>query len=248
MNIKAYALLAFTFISLNLYGNTQKDFDEFIKGYASIKSIKGSIIQYIYNGNIVEKMHGDYSAVSRGLFRIDYFYPEKQSVINNSNGLYWYYPDREIVFVKPVDRNDPGMVSYLPGNSCAAGIDGVNAVYEGIRFYGLFKYAHVYSFSSRSDGNIVNIWFEPERRYVIRKYITDRTGTELVKEVYHEHFISDGIYIPSTIELFIRSNNGVIHMRTEYKNLCINTPINKKLFEFSIKKNVTVRRLNEYQR
>lgn len=244
MNIRLYALLIITLAGTASYPAVS-EFDGFIKGYSSVRCIKGTINQYVYSGASVEKFSGDYSAVSEGWFRIDYTYPEKQTVISNSNGLYWYYPDRELLFVQYRDRNFAGVTSSIPGNPLIREFSGVKIVYEGIRFYGLLKYAHVYSFKTEAGDNSVYIWFEPGRKYVVRKYIKDSSGREIMKEVYHKHFTDGRVYIPSVIELFMRSGSGVVHTLTEYKNLNINSSPDKRLFEFSIKKNMTVRGFNE---
>lgn len=246
MNTRLYALIIIILAGTASYA-ADTEFSRFINGYTSVRSIKGTINQYIYSGASVEKFSGDYTSVSEGWFRIDYTYPEIQTVISNSRGLYWYYPERELLFVKYRDGGDSG-IAPLPGNPLVREFSGVKVVYEGVRFYGLIKYAHVYSFKTERGDNSVHIWFDPERRYVVRKYINDSSGREIVKEVYHEHFTDGKSYIPSVIELFVRSNSGVVHTLTEYKDLRINSLIDSRLFEFTIKKNMTVRGFDEASR
>jgi len=220
------------------------NFNQFINDYSEVRSIKGSIVQYIYSGTSIEKLTGDYTAVSEGWFRIDYTEPEKQIVIANDKGLYWFYPVRNLLFLKQKDNDDE---ISLSGNPLIRNFNNVNILYQGIRFYGLLKFAHVYNFKTPSGTTSVNIWFDPEKRYVVRKYIIDDTGREMMKEIYHEHFVSGKIYIPSKIELFIRSRNGVVHTRTEYSNLLINFTPDNRIFDFRIQKNMTVHDLNEKQ-
>ncbi len=223
----------------------ENDFDSLIKSFNSIKSIKGRITQHIYSGASIEKFEGDYTSSTGGLFRIDYLSPERQTVISNSHGLFWYYPERELVFVKYRGRGDSDIELSLPGDPLRESFAGVNIVYEGIRFYGLLQYAHVYSFKNSKDSNSVYIWFEPGRRFVIKKYITDNTGREILKEIYHRHYRSGEVFIPSAIELFVLSKNGVVHTFTEYSDLVINSPVDNGVFDFRIKKNMTVRGFNE---
>lgn len=223
----------------------EKDFDSLIKSFNSIKSIKGRITQRIYGNASVEKFEGDYTAAAGGRFRIDYSFPEKQTVISNSNGLYWYYPERELVFLKYREGNNEGDESFLPGDPLRESFDGVNIAYEGIRFYGFLKYAHVYSFKNTKDSNSVYIWFEPGKRFVVKKYIIDCSGKEIMKEIYHSHYRNGETFIPSEIELFILTKNGVIHTLTEYSDLVINSTVENGLFDFRIKKNMTVRGFNE---
>ncbi len=242
-----YVLVSLALFQLSLHAEGA-DFNDFLKGYSSIKSIKGTITQYIYTGSGIEKFSGDYSAIADGWFRIDYTYPERQVVINNSSGLYWYYPERELLFLKYRDEYDSGIISSLPGNPLMKSFEKIDVVYEGLRFYGIFRYAHVYSFKSGEDGNSVHIWFEPHRRFMVRRYITDKSGRELMKEIYHEHVEVEEACIPSVIELFIRSNNGPIHTITKYNSVVVNKYPDKKLFDFAIKKNMTIRGFNEIEK
>ncbi|HOP61893.1 MAG TPA: hypothetical protein PK358_02205 [Spirochaetota bacterium] len=238
--------ICLTFLSDSV-NNADAEFSDFMKGYSALKSLTGSITQYIYNGPSVEKFSGEYSAVAGGWFRIDYLSPERQIVVRNSKGLYWYYPGKELVFVGygGIDKNNN--ITCLPGISLSGSFRDVKIFYEGIRFYGFLKYAHVYSFCSGAEGGTVRIWFDPGRKYIVRKYITDSSGMEMMKEVYHEYFFQEGVPVPTVIELFARSDNGIVHTLTEYKDLVINAPINRRTFEFNVKKNMTLRRLNEIQ-
>lgn len=222
-------------------------FDNFVEEYSKIRSIRGTIIQYVYNGTAVERMSGDYSAVAEGWFRIDYTEPEKQTVIYNSKALYWFFPNRLLVFTSLKDERDSVGSGLFPGNPISQILDDVKIEYRGITFYGLLNYAHVYSINTSSDRSSVRIWFEPGRRFIVRKYIIDNSGCEIMKEIYHEHFHTGKTYIPSHIELFARSRDGIIHTRTEYKDLSVNSYTDMKIFDFVIKKNMSVRRFDDYQ-
>lgn len=235
-------LTIFSLMQASVYA-VDINFYKFINDYSKVRSIKGSIVQYIYNGTSIEKLSGDYTAVSEGWFRIDYTEPEKQIVIANDKGLYWFYPVRNLLFVKQKEHDDD---ISLSGNPLIQNFNNVTILYQGIRFYGLLKLAHVYTFKTPSGNTTVNIWFDPERRYVVRKYIIDDSGREMMKEIYHEHFASGTVYIPSKIELFIRSRNGVVHTSTEYSNLIINFIPDNRIFDFRVQKNMTVHELNEF--
>ncbi len=234
-------LIFFCLIQKISYADTES-FNQFIKDFSSVKSIKGNIVQYIHSGTSFEKFSGDYTAVSEGWFRIDYTEPEKQIVIANNKGLYWFYPERNLLYKKD---NYSDEETSLPGNLFTKNFNNVNIIYQGVRFYGLIKYAHVYTFKTLSGNNYVTIWFDPGRRYVVRKFIIDNSGREIMKEVYYEHFNTGTAYIPSRIELFLRSKNGIVHTRTEYSNLQINYSPDKRIFDFKIQKNMIVRELNE---
>jgi outer membrane lipoprotein-sorting protein len=244
MNNKFFIILIIFFLLKTVAYSADTEFERFIQDYSSVKCIKGNIIQYIHTNVSVEKLSGDYIAVSEGWFRIDYTEPEKQIVINNNKGLFWFYPDKNLLFFK---KRELLAESVLPVNPLLNDFTRLKIVYQGIRFYSLLKYAHVYSFKMQSGNNSVKIWFDSGRRFIVRKYIIDNSGREIMKEIYHKHFIADGVYIPSQIELFVRSMNGLIHTRTEYGNLSINTFPDQRMFEFDIKKNMTVREFNEVQ-
>ena len=222
-----------------------QEFESLVKGYASVRTIKGRIVQYIYTGPSVEKLEGDYSAGEDGSFRIDYSYPEKQTVIKNSSGLYWYYPERRLVFLSNKKELYGGAAGLLPGNSIGESLKNVQLTYEGVRFYSLLGYAHVYSLSADKKGNSVRIWVDSSGKFVRRRYVVDPEGYEILKEVYHEHVKAGGAYIPSKIELFIRGSGGVVHTLTEYSSLSVNGFVDRKQFEFSVPKNVDVRGFDE---
>ena len=247
MKIRLYILSIFFMILKTSSYPQDVNFNQFINNYSSVKSLSGTIVQHVYDGASSEKISGDYFAVREGWFRIDYNEPEKQIVICNNKGLYWYYPDRNLVFVaKKVTGNSSSSV-WLPGNPISEKFNDVNICYRGIRFYGLLKYAHVYTFKNAAGNNSVIIWFEPGRRYVVRKYIIDNSGHEIMKEIYHQYFTNGTAYIPSKIELFVCSQNGIIHTLTEYSNISVNYQTDMRIFEFIIKNNMTLREFNEYK-
>lgn len=236
------AVLIFFLLSGTISLAAEKQFDDFIKDYSSVKSIRGNLVQYVKNGTSYEKISGYYSAINEGWFRIDYTLPEKQIVIFNSKGLYWFYPERNLLFIKYKKSSEQ---TSLPGTALIQNFDSVNVYYQGVRFYGLFKFAHVYCFKNLSGDRTVIIWFNPEKRYVIRKYIIDNSGREIVKEIYHEHCNTGSVNIPSKIELFLRTESGIIHTQTEYSDLQVNFSTDKRNYDFKIEKNMTVRYLNE---
>lgn len=236
------AILIFFLSSGNISFPAENQFNNYIKDYSSVKSIRGNLVQYIINDASFEKISGYYSAINEGWFRIDYILPEKQIVIFNGKGLYWFYPERNLLYIK---YKKPDEQTSLPGTAFIQNFENVNVFYQGVRFYGLLKYAHVYSFKNVAGDRTVVVWFNPEKRYVVRKYIIDNSGREIVKEIYHEHCNTGSVYIPSKIELFIRSESGIIHTQTEYSDLQVNFSTDKRNYDFKIEKKMTVRYLDE---
>lgn len=242
MKTRIYLTLILLFFIQSVSYSDTESFNQFLKEYSSVKSIKGTIVQYIHSGASVEKMSGHYTAVDKGWFRIDYTTPERQIVIANNKGLFWFYPERNLLFKK---EKNPDRYTYIPGSPLIKNFNNINIVYQGIRLYGLIKYAHVYSFRNLSGNSSVYIWFDSRRRYVVRKYIIDDSGREIMKEIYHEFFYTGSAYIPSKIELFLRSENGIIHTQTEYRDLKVNYSTDNRIFDFEIQQNMTVRELND---
>ncbi len=221
-------------------------FERIIREYLSVRTIKGRITQHIYPGDgTVEVFSGDYYASSGGLVRIDYSIPEKQTVIVNSRGLYWYYPDRRLLF--RAERNShsgsriPALTDILP----AGNLKSVDIQSEGNRFYSFFKTASVYSIISGTDGTRLVLWVDTAAGRVVRKYMIDKTGREMVREEYVEHQIINGITLPVKIDFRARSVNGIIHTFTEYSNVVINSEINGAMFRFKVTPDMEVREIGQ---
>lgn len=238
-------IILFTAIPLYSGSSTDTDFNKIINDYLSVKNVKGAITQHIYAGDgSVEVYTGLYYAASGGLIRIDYFKPERQTVVVNSSGLYWYYPERKILFrtVKRGESNGdiPALTDIIPAGS----LTGVQIVSEGSRFYSFFKTASVYSITSGGSGTRFLIWLDAAQQRVIRKYIIDSSGREMLKEEYIEHSVINGVSIPVKIDLKARSAGGIIHTVTEYTGLSINSRMGGELFKFRVTPDMDVRELN----
>ncbi len=216
-----------------------------IDNYAQFNTISGSIEQHIFNPDgSYHRLSGDYAASGSGLLRIDYYSPSRQIVVSNSKGLFWYYPDRDILFVsKSSENNNESLPAFLKRISAGSG-DNISLEYEGRVFYSFFRRAHVYKINLKNKTGI-RVWIEPEGRYILRKYVLDSAGREIVKELYSDYIESDGIYIPSVIELHVRTVKGTVRTLTEYKNLRVNNVLKDSLFDFSIKSSMDVRSLDD---
>lgn len=218
--------------------------EKVINNYTRFNSISASMVQHIFNPDgSFQRFTGDYAASGEGLMRIDYYSPSRQIVINNHKGLYWFYPDHNIVFVSESgESRNESLPAFLKRISDMGG-GGITLEYEGRRFYNFFRRAHVYSIHLK-NGMRIRVWVEPEGRYILRKYVIDTAGREIVKELYSNYIESDGIYVPAVIEVHARTNNGTVRTLTEYSNIKINGELNKKIFDFAIKSSMEVRSFN----
>jgi outer membrane lipoprotein-sorting protein len=221
------------------------DFKKIIEDYLSVITIKASITQHIYpEDGSAEVFSGHYYAASKGLIRIDYLRPERQTVVVNDTGLFWYYNDRKLLFHSDKKSADAGSIPVLMNIIPVDQIKDIVVVFEGMKFYSLFKTADVYSVTSKKNKTKMVLWVDPLLKIMKRKYILDESGREIIKEEYSDHAEINGIYIPSRIELKARTLNGIVHTVTEYSSIAINGVIDKELFRFKVKPDMKVKILN----
>lgn len=219
-------------------------FDRIIRDYSSIRTISASVKQQVYMpGGEVRYFSGDYYADSSGNLRIDYNYPERETVISNSTGFYWYIPGRRTVYVKR--GRDRDMLNPLPGRIIEGDVSKLKLQYEGTRFYSFFRRAAVWSITSAGSPLVIRVWTDSDGLYVIRKYVLDANGAELVREDYSGHVIAGGVYLPSRIEVFARTPAGVVHSHTEYSGITVNLKLQSGLFVFKKNRDTAERPLDE---
>lgn len=222
-------------------------FRKIVEDYLSVKTIKASIVQYIYpEDGSTEIYSGYYFASSGGHIRIEYLKPEKQVVVVNNSGLYWYYPERKLLFFSEKKKGGMSSVPILMDIIPAESLKGVEVIKTGRRFYSLFKMADVYSITSLKNKTVITLWVDPFAGIIKRKVISDDSGREMIIEEYKTHTLVKGVYIPAKIELTARTFTGVVQTVTEYENLVINSPIDKDVFKFKVTDEMKVRMINEH--
>ena len=222
------------------------DFKKIADDYISVNTIKASITQTIHpEDGSSEVFTGNYFAVSRGFIRIDYIRPESQTVVVNDTGLFWYYSNRNLLFVSEKNGTGREAIPALMNVVPQAGMKDINVTYEGRKFYSFFKLAEVYSITSEKNKNVMILWIDPVVKIVKRKYILDDQGREMIREDYADHTLVNGKYIPSRIEFKARTASGIIHTVTEYSNIVINSQMDKDIFKFKIMPEMKVRVLRE---
>ncbi|PKL18673.1 MAG: hypothetical protein CVV49_04425 [Spirochaetae bacterium HGW-Spirochaetae-5] len=221
-------------------------FKKIIEDYLSVTTIKASITQHIYpEDGSTEIFSGHYFAASKGLIRIEYLKPERQTVVVNDSGLYWYYTDRKLLFQSGKKSGGNSSIPLLMNVIPAESLKGIVVAKEGMRFYSLFKMADVYSITSGKNKTTMTLWVDPAARIIKRKIIIDDSGREMIREEYKAHAFINGVYIPSRIELTARTASGVMQTITEYGSIVLNGPIDKDMFEFKITPEMKVRMINE---
>lgn len=236
----------FIILSIQHLNAGEEDFKKIIGDYLSVSTIKASISQYIYLQNgTMEFYTGTFIASSEGYIRIDYIRPEKQTIIINNTSLYWYYCDRNLVFVSQKNSQGTGSMPVFINSIPAEKFKNLEIMSLGIKIYSLLKQAEVYAIHSRTSPVKLILWIDRESGVVIRKYILDGSNREVIKENYTEHIKVKGIKIPSRIEFRARTAGGIIHTVTQYSNIVINTPVDKDLFRFKITPDMKVRLLSD---
>jgi outer membrane lipoprotein-sorting protein len=247
VNVKKLFLMITFFIVCchNLHAEVP-DFRRIIEDFLSVNTIKASITQHVFMpGGVTETYSGDYIAAAKGNIRIDYIRPERQTVVINGTGLYWYYCDRRLVFFTEKNNNGMDSIPVFINSIPEKKLKNIEIKFLGIKFYSFFKKAEVYAIYTGTDSTRLILWIDPASKLVIRKYILDDSGREIIKEDYTEHVNIKGISIPSRIEFRARTADGIIHTITEYRDIVINTPVDMALFRFRITPEMTVRILHD---
>ena len=215
------------------------------QSYHNTNSIRASITQYVYDpAGGSEVLQGEYCAGNTGSFRIDYMKPERQIVVNNGEGLFWYYPERDLLFLSRDKKSGKAGLNALMIKLASKEGASPRIIYEGTKFYSFFKTAHIYLIEFPGRGSSIMLWVEKDGRFVIRKYVLDGSGREVSRELYGGHVRYDGIYLPSRIELSLRTIKGKVQTVTEYSNVFVNVKLKKNSFDFKVLKSMTVRSLD----
>ena len=238
--------IIYVIVSSHSFNAEAADFKRIIKDYLSVQTIKASITQHVYLQNgTTEFYSGNYFAAAKGYVRIDYITPEKQVIVINDTGLYWHYCDRGLVFVS--EKNKEGMrpIPIFTASIPDERLNNLEILFLGIKLYSFFKREEVYAVYSKTNEVKLILWIDSSSGLIIRKYILDNSGREIIKENYTGHVNIKGIYIPSRIEFKARTADGIIQTVTEYSNMVINSPVDMELFRFRITPDLKVRVLSD---
>ena len=217
----------------------------FVRNYSSIKTIKARIRQRIYLPQGTEEYSGRFTASSSGNFRIDYIEPEPQTVVKNSRGLFWFFKNRNLLFYQEENQKNPLSALDIFSEISSVIKENIAVKYCGIQLYGFLKKAHIYSIEYKDRKNKILIWLDESRQVILKRYVVDNQGVELVKEEFMNYFDYNSIQVPSYIVLFIRTKGGIIKTESEYSDIKLNEMISEDVFDFVIKQNMELRAFNE---
>jgi outer membrane lipoprotein-sorting protein len=237
-----FILLFFIFI-FEKYSFSIKDeyeiFKDIVQKNSCIVSIDADIVQYIREGdNREETFKGRFRAEDNN-FRIDYFFPERQMVLNYSGKLIWYYPESKILYNISTSGNTKSALIINPLSKFSSNLKNRFEVKNiSFSFYSILKFSEKYEIFDKINKYKIFLWIDRDKKYILKKIITDIKNKELVKEIYDDHEKIDGIYFPKVVEVYVRRNKGVTSNITRYNNIKLNRKISKSVFDFKFPENV----------
>lgn len=243
--ITVFLLIVFDTIGISSQNGISL-FRNLVSESSRIKTIDAEIVQYIKEpGQPSELFNGRYRADNKGRFRIDYHYPFRQIVININDLLYWYYPDKKLLYHFGDKSGFTQNAKLNPLTEFLKDFEkNFSVVYLGIHFYGIFTRAHHFLINNRKMDYNVNLWVEVKRKVVTAKVIRNKRGIELLKEIYTGYHSVDGIYFPSRIDVFARSKNGITRNSTRYNSIKLNRKLSGRIFKITFPPDVRNRYLN----
>lgn len=215
-----------------------------VKQNLMIFSVQTNVEQYIYteeHGNEVYRgyLWGD----SAGRFRISYNYPESQVVLGKSEGLIWYFPDQKIVYELGDDLAKQQKPNLRPLADISAEKDQYTILYEGKHFKDGLKRYHQFRVK-RNDGNgEMQLWIDQKTFLLTEKIMYDRSGMEILREVYSDYQNCQGLYFPGRVDVIVRGKSGVVKNTTYYRNTILNMNINENIFRMEIPKGAKRKKL-----
>jgi outer membrane lipoprotein-sorting protein len=218
-------------------------FRQLVEESAKISSIDAEIEQHITGANrSIELFKGRYRADNMGRFRIDYHIPYQQIVLNNGRILYWYYPDDKLLYTIGEDSDTVGNPGINPLREFSRELDkSIEVNYLGRHLYGFFMLAHHFSLLVKGREVVIDLWIDAKKRVVLAKIVLNRAGQEILKEIYGDYKRCDGIYFPLRVDVYARTNKGIIRNTTYYKNVSLNRKFKEGVFSIRFPKDVKTR-------
>lgn len=209
-------------------------FNEIIKANTGIKSLDAKIIQHIDTAeHSREVFAGRYIADNSGRFKIEYTSPSKQTVLNNGQAIYWYFQDSNLLYIlgrEKTNHRDPKINSLQEFQNKDLSKQ-FKIEFLGKELYGFFKLAHKFAVKDIKNDMNFNIKVDAKSNILLSKIITNSAGVEILKEEYSNYELIKNIYFPKRIDVYARTNKGIIRNTTEYDNILLNYSVPENMFE-----------------
>ncbi len=221
-------------------------FKRILKNNLGIKTVDASIEQMTIRGEGVPvRSRGRFRAGSGGRFRIDYTRPEKQLVIYNGRDLRWYFPGDKLLYIYP-GRGAGKVPSFNPLEKYRKEINGRFSIkYMGFSFYRLFRVVDLYRLREKNRKMDIFLWIDSEKETLLKRVLKDREGVEYMKEEFQDYIKVSGFSFPGSVEVMVRTDDGITTSITRYSNVVVNRLLREELFKMIVPAGVTRKIINE---
>lgn len=226
-------------ILLPVKGQSEQDlFNKVIEANKGIETIDCDISQFIFHNDTIEKFAGRYRVNAKGFFRIDYEHPSRQIVMKNRNGLSWYFPGDNLLYIIQENAEYPVQPGINPLKDIIHNSDPRFTMrYAGTHIYGFFTTSNHFIAKDPSRGIIFTIISDAEKHTIFEKSISDLNGREIIREVYSNYSKNGPQYFPGRVDVLARTSRGIIRNTTFYRNVHLNRNHAESIFSLQIPRN-----------
>ncbi len=250
--LKGKAILLCLLLGTYGFAETGSDagiFKRILKNNAGIKTVDASIEQLTIRGEEApRRSRGRFRAGRGGRFRIDYTGPEEQLVIYNGRDLRWYFRKENLLYIYP-GRGPGKLLSSAPLEKYRKEINGRFSIkYMGSRFFWLFRMVDLYRLREKKRGMDIFLWIDSSRGVLLKRVLKDRKGVEYMKEEFRNYRKVSGLSFPGSVEVMVRTGEGITTSITRYTDVVINNVFDNKLFNMAVPPGTTKKIINEYER
>lgn len=219
--------------------SSDKLIDALLDEQDKIRSIDCSLTQLIFEEGSSTRYEGRFRAVSGGRFRIDYYKPSIQTVLNTENGLFWHIPEYNTLYIIPSANPSTGRDGMAGAGNVLKKIHrDMELKYLGIHFRGFFSPVHEFIILDKKNGMKIEIFAGARDNIILEKKIIDRDGNEVMHEVYGNYARVHGVLFPHRVDVFAKTKNGVTRSISEYEGIMLNGKIHESVFRLKVPKNI----------
>ncbi len=223
-------------------------FKEIIDANTGIRSIDAEIIQYINTPEHSREVYkGRYIADDKGRFRIDYNIPSRQVVLNTGKSVYWFFPGDNILYIIGNEKAAPKepKVNPLQEFKNREFENQFKVNYRGKRFYGFFNTAYEFRIEDIKNELNFEIRVDPKNKVLLSKIVTNRSGQEIIRELYENYKNIKDTFFPARVDVFARTGEGITRNTTEYSNIRLNYSVPENIFHIKFPENVKKKYLQQ---